>query len=236
MQPPLLSAIILCYRGEDRIHPFVQETLAALEKEIERFELILVANWSDPADKTPQVVEELSHSDSRIRYCAKKKEGMYGWDLRSGMEICRGEYIAYIDGDGQVPFGDFVRVYHAIREDNADMAKTFRTKRNDTVTRKIITVLYNAFFHILFPGVQVRDVNAKPKILKRDVLQKMRLTSDDWFIDAEIMIKAHRLGLRIVEIPTVFHALQGRKSYVTSATIFEFVKNLIRFRISEFSV
>jgi glycosyltransferase involved in cell wall biosynthesis len=159
---------------------------------------------------------------------------MMGWDMRSGLALTDGEYIAVIDGDGQMPVGDLVRVYQKIRDEDFDLVKTYRIKRGDTAWRKIISFFYNLFFHLLFPGLKARDINSKPKIFTRWAFEKFNLKSDDWFIDAEIMIQARRHKLKIGELPTVFLGLSGRRSFVKIKAIFEFIRNLIVYRIIEF--
>jgi hypothetical protein len=62
----------------------------------------------------------------------------------------------------------------------------------------------------------------------------MTLQSSDWFIDAEIMIQARGLGLRVGETETEFLGLTGRRSFITMAAVFEFLRNLLRYRILEF--
>ena len=61
----------------------------------------------------------------------------------------------------------------------------------------------------------------------------MDLLSDDWFIDAEIMIQARRLKLRFAEISTQFSKLDTRTSFVKPGAIIEFVVNMILFRFRE---
>ena len=62
-------------------------------------------------------------------------------------------------------------------------------------------------------------------------LRKLKLTSDDWFADAEIIIQASYLGFSIKEIPTIFHVNDQRPSFIKFKAIFEFIKNLIKYRI-----
>jgi hypothetical protein len=62
----------------------------------------------------------------------------------------------------------------------------------------------------------------------------MQLTSDDWFIDAEIVIQARRLGLRVHEIPTTFKGLTNRTSFISMGSVLEFLVNLVRYRLREF--
>ena len=99
---------------------------------------------------------------------------------------------------------DIVRVYRKMVADDLDIAKTFRALRYDGMKRRIISVGYNIIFQLLFFGLKSWDINSKPKIIKREAYQKMSLESDDWFLDAEIMIQARRLKLKVGEIPSKF--------------------------------
>ncbi len=232
---PELSLVILCYRAEDAVREFISRAVAALEKGgIFDYELVLVGNYlKGSADRTPLIVAELAQQYSRVVYCAEPKQGMMGWDMRMGLEKARGAYIAVIDGDGQMPIKDAVKVYAMIRNEHLDFVKTYRLQRGDSIIRKIISFIYNIFFHALFPGLKVRDINAKPKIFTRAAYERMKLESNDWFIDAEIMIEARRLRFRIGEIPTVFLGLTGRRSFVKIKAINEFLINFMRYKSRE---
>jgi glycosyltransferase involved in cell wall biosynthesis len=237
MENPDLSVVLLCYRAGQDALVASRQVIEILETEhIVDFELILVANYNDPADLTPHVVAEIAQQDHRVRYTAVKKEGMMGWDMKTGLAMARGNYIAVIDGDGQMPFEDIPRVYTAIKESGADLVKTYRTIRGDDLWRIVVSKIYNFLFWLLFPGITVHDVNSKPKIFSRSALQRLILTSDDWFIDAEIMIQARRYHLAIVEIPTVFKKLVGRQSFIKTNTIIEFLTNLAVYRVKEFYI
>jgi glycosyltransferase involved in cell wall biosynthesis len=232
---PELSVVILCYRAEKGVEPFVEDIVKRLNKEIEDWELILVGNFIPGSDDlTPHFVRKMAASDSRIRALTLKKGGMMGWDARSGFEAATGKVIALIDGDGQMPGRDILRAYHVMNRTNADLVKTYRIYRNDGVYRRIISNVFNVCFKCLFLGFAIRDVNGKPKLMTRNAYEKLRLSSSDWFIDAEILIQARRLGFRLAEIPTVFHALENRRSFVRLPAIFEFLKNLVLARLKEF--
>ena len=78
------------------------------------------------------------------------------------------------------------------------------------------------------------DMNSKPKIMKKEFYEKINLESNGWFIDAEIMILARRMNVKIGEIETVFHSMDSRPSFVKPLSIIEFLGNLISYRIKEF--
>jgi dolichol-phosphate mannosyltransferase len=231
---PELSVVVLCYRSGSGARSFA----ARLGKEllgagIEDYQLVLVGNYLTSSDTTPDVVRELAAGDPRIVCSAVEKQGMMGWDMRSGLALATGESLAVIDGDGQVRVEDLVRIYRLLREQGLDLAKTYRRQRGDGLKRKLLSHVFNALFQVLFPGPPVRDINAKPKILTRSAYERLTLQSSDWFIDAEIMIQARRLGFRIGETETEFLGLTGRRSFVTIGAVFEFLRNLLRYRIVE---
>ena len=77
----------------------------------------------------------------------------------------------------------------------------------------------------------LHDINSKPKVMKREAYEKMKLISNDWFTDAEIMIEALNNNLAIGEVSTVFFDNTRRSTFVPISAIFEFLVNLIHYRI-----
>ena len=234
---PELSVVILCYKAGRDVKDFVAKTITELQQHgIADYQLVLVGNYHQGStDITPQMVQELAGGNNRIVGVTLPKQGMMGWDMRSGLNQATGRYIAVIDGDGQMPIEDLSKVYKKIKEENLDLVKTYRIVRGDGPWRKILSLTYNILFKILFYGVNFRDVNSKPKILNRASFDKLKLESNDWFIDAEIMIQARRYKFKIGEVPTNFLGLKGkRKSFVGPAAVWEFIKNLITYRLKEF--
>ena len=157
-----------------------------------------------------------------------------GWDMRMGLAAARGRCIGVIDGDGQMPIGDVGKLYELMEEGGYELVKTYRVSRGDGFKRRLLSTVYNAIFRLLFPGMNARDMNAKPKLMRREAYDRMRLESNGWFVDAEIMIEARHLGLTIGELPTEFGTLQDRRSFVRLGAIFEFLRELVRYRLREF--
>ncbi len=231
---PDISIVILCYRSEDFAPIFIQEVENSLSKTNLTYELVLVANFflnPEKIDRTAKIVTELAKDNPRLIVVAKEKQGMMGWDMRTGLDAANGNTIAVIDGDGQMPPEDIIKVYRALNSGQFAVAKTYRDQRFDGAKRRIISKVYNLLLKSLFPKVTVCDVNSKPKIFTREALQKLNLTSDDWFIDAEIIIRASYLNLPINEIATQFHPNKHRKSFIRPSAILEFLKNLVRYRL-----
>lgn len=227
--------MVLAYQSAETIPIFVDSLVSCLEAKEIHWELILVGNYfENSGDKTPDVIKSLAKRDGRIRAVTQVKEGMMGWDMKSGLNAASGKVLAVIDGDGQMPAEDVIRVYEKLREDDLDLAKTYRIQRDDGSYRRVISFVYNALFKVLFPGLNSRDINSKPKVMTHDVYAKMDLQSDGWFIDAEIMIQARRMRLKTGEIETDFRSIDSRPSFVKPLSIVEFLANLVWYRILEF--
>lgn len=229
-----LSVVVLCYRSGAAVVDFISKAENLIRSLTDSYELILVANYIEGSDdRTRDYVLKIEEENPHCKALCKPKEGMMGWDMRSGMDAATGEYICVIDGDGQFPIESISACFNEIRTGRYDLVKTYRTKRGDGIYRRFISKGYNLLFSLMFPGIGSRDANSKPKILKKEAYQKMNLRSDDWFIDAEIMLNIRDLGMSYHEIPIEFYELEGRSSFVKLPAILEFIKNLLQYRFGK---
>lgn len=231
-ESPHLSAIVLCYRSEGALRDLAEPLHAVLAAQGERYELILVANfWPGGSDRTPEAAAAFAREHPHVRVVARPKAGAMGWDLRSGLEIARGERLVYLDGDGQVPPESALTVVDALRERGADVAKGRRRPREDGSIRTFTSFGFNALFRLLFGTRGLWDINGQPKAMTRAAYERLDLRTDDWFTDAEIVLKARALGLRIVEVPVRFGPRRIPGSNVGFGTVWEFIVNMARWRL-----
>ena len=230
-----LSVIILCYRSEESIIDFTEKTKQLIGKLTDKYEIILVGNYmAGSQDRTKEIISGLAAKDPCVKAICKEKKGMMGWDMKQGLKEAVGDYLCVIDGDGQFPIESIERCYREIKTGKYDLVKTYRSKRNDGLYRTTISKIYNLLFSILFPNLNSKDANSKPKIMTREAYERMTLESDDWFIDAEIMLNVRKHKMKFFEFPIEFYKLSGRASFVKVQAILEFIKNIISYRIKEF--
>jgi len=237
---PEISVVILCYRSGSFAKVFYQKVADVLTKNHLNYEIVLVGNYRPGSgDTTPDIVKQISLSDPRTQAVLKEKtlpeQGM-GWDMRSGLDSAKGNVIAVIDGDGQMSPEDLPKLYRKLVEEKLDLCKAKRITRGDGPYRKFISGIFNGIMAVLFPGIVANDINAKPKLFTRAAFEKLKLESDTWFIDGEIMIKARRHGFKVGEVETVFLENPERASFISLKANFEFIKNIIRWRLKEWKV
>jgi glycosyltransferase involved in cell wall biosynthesis len=229
---PHLSVVVLCYRAEDELPQVVgplHDELAAADVP---YELILVANyWRGSFDRTPDRAAAFAREHPYVTVMSRPKAGGMGWDLRSGLDVAGGSFLVYLDGDGQVSTHDALVVYRRLMETGADVVKGRREVREDGSVRTLTSLGYNLLFRILFRTGPLWDVNGQPKGLTRAAYERLDLRTDDWFTDAEIVLKARAAGLQIVEVPVRFSSRRTRCSHVGLGTVWEFLVNMARWRL-----
>ena len=223
-----LSLAIPFYNEEKNINKVVSGLINSFEKASIDYKLILVNNGS--YDNSPRILENLANEKpDRITVVHVEVNQGYGWGIISGLRLADSDYVGYMCGDGQTKPDDVVGVYRLIEQDKCNLAKAKRISRGDGLWRRTISFVFNRLFWIMF-RVPSQDINGTPKIFKRDWLEKLYPTSKDWFIDAEVMIKARYLAMKIGEVPTEFLPREKGKSHVALATSLEFIKNMLSYR------
>ena len=220
---------MLCYEAREAIHRVIDPLYEQLEAAGIAYELVLVANqWPGRPDPTGGVVEEFARTRDTVLTVIEEKQGAMGWDMRSGLAAASGDYLIVIDGDAQNPVDDVLTMYRRMVATGVDVMKGRRIARFDGPYRRVISAVYNFAFAVLFRTRGVWDVNGKPKGLTRAAYEALDLQSDDWFIDAEIVLSARRQGLAVAELPVIFHRNDERASFVGFSAIVEFIRNMAR--------
>ena len=227
-----LSLVIPLHNEERNIRKVAIDLSRTLERSSIDYELILVNNGS--TDKTSQALENLAREKpDAIKLVHISANQGYGWGVISGLREVTQEYVGFMGGDGQVEARDVLRVYSKLIDDNLDLCQLRRVLRKDGPVRRFISYCYNLTFRFLFSW-KVRDINATPKIMRRELCDRLDLVSKDWFLDAEVIIKCAKMRCKIAELPAVFHERETGQSGVNFWTILEFLKNMIKYRIWPF--
>jgi glycosyltransferase involved in cell wall biosynthesis len=227
---PSFSIAIPLYNEEECVEKCVVEIVRGLDREFANdYELVLVVNGSE--DRTGEICETLATYYPSVKVVWAKQNLGYGGGIIRGIEAASGTYVGFMCGDGQVSPEDLGRVMREIQKGESDLVKACRVTRGDGSLRKANSVCYNLLFGVLF-GTGTRDINAMPKLWRRAVAPLLDLTSRDWFIDAEIMIKARHRGLRVREIPIDYLERVGGRSVVRLSTLFQFLRNAAMLLVS----
>jgi glycosyltransferase involved in cell wall biosynthesis len=223
---------VLGYRAGESLLRVVEPLHRLLAEAEVPFELVVVANdWPGSDDPTLAVAERFAAAQDNVQVVSGEKRGGMGSDMRSGFAAARGDYLVVIDGDAQNPVDDVLRMYRELKATGADVMKGRRTLRHDGFYRRLVSIVYNVAFRLFFRTSGLWDINGKPKGLTRAAYERLDLRSDDWFVDAEIVLQARERGLQIEELPVEFFRNDERASFVRVSAIWEFARNMLRARL-----
>ncbi|MBD3361817.1 glycosyltransferase [Candidatus Woesearchaeota archaeon] len=226
------SLVIPFYNEEHNIELVLSSLSQELKKHNIDYELVAVDNGS--RDKTNKLICNLTKKDPRIRLVTVDKNKGYGFGIVSGLKTTTGQVVGFMDGDGQISPNSLYACYAALKENpRLHLTKTFRVNRKDGLRRGFLSLSFNQLLQILF-NINSKDINSCPKLMKRECYEKIRPSSKDWFIDSEILIRAKQFRYTIKEIPARFNQRKKGKSNVYWKTLFEFINNLIMWRITLF--
>ncbi|MDZ4674078.1 MAG: glycosyltransferase family 2 protein [Gemmatimonadota bacterium] len=226
---PDISLVIPAYNEAGGVGPTITRLFGAFQASGYRLQVVAVDNGS--SDGTAEVLQRLqaSHPDLIIHRVPINRG--YGNGILEGIPHATAPWVGMIPADGQVDAEDVVRLYESAQSTEGQIvAKVRRRFRVDGFRRKVVSIVYNGLVLMLWPTLGTLDVNGTPKLLRREALLAMGLTSRNWFLDPEMMIKAHYMGLRVFEV-NAFARMRGTGiSHVRAETCWEFFTELLRYR------
>lgn len=118
-----------------------------------------------------------------------------GWALREALTHATGEYVAFLDADGDIEPRMLKRLIPFLEDFDVVVGSKQMTRA--PLHRKIITHLSRIYIRIMF-GLPC-DTQTGIKLFRRATLPAWR--TDGFMFDVEILKIAHQRELRIVEVP-----------------------------------
>jgi glycosyltransferase involved in cell wall biosynthesis len=226
---PEISLVVPCFNEQDALPYTIPLLVEAFEQAGHRVEIVACDNGS--TDRTGEILERFVGQGLPVVLHRLERNDGYGNGILQSIPRCSAPWIGIVHADGQVDAEDAARLFKVLKQADAKvLGKVRRRFRMDGLRRKIVSVFYNGFVWLLWPRLGSIDVNGNPKIVHRDVLAAMQLQSKDWFLDPELMIKAHYLGVRVLEMNVFARMRSNGLSHVRPSACVEFFVNLLRYR------
>lgn len=198
---PELSVVIPVYNEEGILELSVRELVAGLEGVTDAFEIILAENGSK--DATPALARALAAEDPRVRTFSYP-EPNYGGALREGIFQARGRFVVCEEIDlCDVDF--HARALGKLRDGTADFVVGSKAMRGADdrrpLGRRVATKVYNGLLRVTL-GFRGTDTHGLKAFTRETVLPVVgRCVVEHDVFASELVIRAQREGLRVLEIP-----------------------------------
>jgi glycosyltransferase involved in cell wall biosynthesis len=167
------------FNEAENIEKAVRASLAIGPRVANKLEIVIVDDAS--TDDSGKIVDRLSESHPELRVVHHERNRGLGGALKTGFAMARMDWMLYIDSDLPVDLNEALAAFPLAG--SADMVIGWRRTRAESVRREIISKVYNLMIRGLF-NLHVHDVNFAFKLFKRSLYEKVRLTSEGSFIDA----------------------------------------------------
>ncbi|HKE21531.1 MAG TPA: glycosyltransferase family 2 protein [Bryobacteraceae bacterium] len=198
MEPkfPSLSVFFPAYNDAPSLPDLIAKTFAVLEQHAADYEVVVVNDGS--YDSTAAVLEELRRRyEPLLGVVTHEVNRGYGGALRSGFAAANKDFVFYTDGDGQYDVSELPLLLKLMTPETG-LVNGYKLERHDPAHRVWIGNLYNFFARLLF-RIRIRDIDCDYRLIRRSLLEKIRLTSTSGTICVELVRKLELSGCRVAE-------------------------------------
>lgn len=199
---PEVSIVIPVHNEEALLRPALSELRERLAALPLSYEIVLAENGS--SDRTLERAFELEQAWPELRSVTLPSAN-YGMALRHGLEVARGRYVVCDEIDiGDTDF--YARALDLLRSDQADFVVGSKlaggAKDERPLFRHWASLAYTGMLSLLV-GFRGTDTHGLKAFRRERVLPVVRACQVDRDVFAsELVIRAERASLRMVEVPT----------------------------------
>ncbi|NOZ22556.1 MAG: glycosyltransferase family 2 protein [Planctomycetes bacterium] len=189
-----LSIIIPAFNEEESLQAVVKASQDVASEISRQFEIIIVNDGS--RDRTGEIADRLASQSKNVRAIHHPRNRGFGAAQKTGFDSARQEFVTLVPADQQFDVRCLKKFTTLIPE--CDVVVGYRINRKDKAHRKLNTKIFRMVMRLMF-GINLRDINWV-KLFRTKILDRMEITFDGIGVDAEIIVKAKRMGCRFREV------------------------------------
>lgn len=212
MQKPKVDIVIPAFNEETLIVATVSECLKIPKYDVRVIVMIDGKTTDDTAKKA---------RDAGALVIKTKEKGGKGAVFRKSLPYIKGNYVVQIDADHQFQPREIPRLVEPLQR-GIDVTLGTRYQQGSMVEMYSISFLklfgsfFLSFMTSLFASQRITDVMAGFKGFKRDALLAIDPQIDHFGYEAELVIKAAKIGFVIQNVPITYTARAVGASSVSS--------------------
>lgn len=228
---PNISLFFPVYNDERTVRVVAERALALLEEVAGKYEIIIVNDGSP--DSSGAIADQLAAEYEPIVVVHHPENLGYGAAVKTGIASSRYDIICMIDGDNEYDVYDLKKML-AVRNYYM-LVIAFRYRKLYSTKRIFISFVYNAVLRIVFKS-PFRDISTGIRLIKREVVNDIQLSSNSPFIGAELTLKSMLRGFPVGEVGIqTFPRNFGTGSATSIPNILGTIKDIWRIRREIFS-
>ena len=199
-----LSVLLPAFNEASHIDAHLRRLARRLDQGQRPFEILVIDDGS--GDGTGDAARTVAAEDARIRVLAHERNRGKGRALATGCAAAAQPIVVFYDADLEIPPRDIEPLVARLEAAGADLAIGSKYHADADLDwplpRRALSRIYHLATAVLF-RLPLRDTQTGLKAVRRDVAQDLvpRLRSERFAWDLELILLAHREGLRFVTGP-----------------------------------
>jgi glycosyltransferase involved in cell wall biosynthesis len=192
-----MLSVVIPFFNEEKGIPLVVQDILNFEKKNSRLvlEYIFIDDFS--SDNSLIILKKLKNKlfkslKNKIKIINNNKNSGFAKKLIQGFNLVKGKYVIFVVSDGEVRISQF---FGKIKFNSDLLILQRKTVFNRPVIRIALSYLYRFLISKIFL-VKVIDFNGL-LVIKQSIIRKLNISSNSFFINAEIIIKSIKLGYSI---------------------------------------
>lgn len=191
-----ISIFFPCYNDEKSIAKLVDDSYKILRKLSPDYEVIVVDDGS--TDSSVKVLSRLSEKYPQLNVVIHQKNQGYGRALKTGFGTASKDLIFYTDGDGQYDVRELPLLF-SLMTDDVNFVNGIKMSRHDPSYRIVLGNFYSFIARWLF-WLPIYDVDCDFRLIRRELIRKIDLSSSSGSICIELVKKSQRNGAKFRQV------------------------------------
>ena len=237
-----VSLVSYGFNEKELIAEFFQKAMALLEAVVDDYEIVFIDDCS--TDGTWEIAQRVAQENSRIRVFRNERNRNIGYSFKRGVSLAEKEYLFWQTIDWSYDLTDlpvFLKLLECFGVVVGVRPVPFRLlayipvlrsiyrvrTRSDDFLRAVVSLTNYYVLRLLF-GLNVHDFQ-NVQFHKTKTLQSFELRGESSFLGIEMMIRAHSLGLDLIEVPIKFlPRAKGVSKGIRPAAIWRSANDILR--------
>lgn len=239
MNTPEVNIVLPVYNEEKRLKDGIDKLLEYLKKHPEICCIITIMD-NGSVDKTRVIAEEICENYKFMQYIHIDDKGI-GIAFRTAVEYNTSPYIGYMDIDMSTDLDTLGMTYEIIcSHREVGFINTSRYSRNSNVIgrkwyRNMISFIWIILLKLTL-NMKASDSICGFKFFRKDIIDELMKESEkenDWFLMIEILLRAERKKVKIVELPVTWIFDKNTKVNIPKVTM-NYLKGIWRLKRNGF--